>query len=156
MCPFVRKAVIQTILHPSVNQEDLAAAEQRVLALNPRATFTSLPFLSSTIEISGDLSPLIESSDCHHEAGNMLDDTTCILTLSPRGRVALINPLRSSSGVVVNFAYNVYGVVEQADGSYLDQSLNFAVAGRIGGPETKPYPELFLDFRGLPINFNQN
>jgi hypothetical protein len=137
-----------------VNQDDLTAAEQRVTALNPKATFTSLPYTASKIEISGDLSPLIESSDCNHEAGNMLDDITCILTLSPRGRMALINPLRTAGGVVVNFSYDISGVIEQADGTYTNQNLSFEVAGRIGGLDTKAYPQLFLDPSGNPIYFD--
>lgn len=153
---FARKAIVQAVLRPGFHDEDLMAAQARVKAIYSNATFAALPFLSSEIEISSELAPLVDQSDCNHMAGNVSDDQNCILKLSARGRTAIAKALRSSGGLSIRFSYKVSGVLEDGDGHYQSKELDFSVSGRMGGSELKGFPNLFLDPWGNPIYFRND
>jgi len=148
-----RSAIVQTTMHPAVDQIALDAAEKRVLEINPHAVFSALPYLYSGIKLSGELHQLIESQDCDHTAGSIFDDISCVFRLTRRGRTVLLNSLRSPSGVVVDFIYEISGVVEQADHSYINQNIELTATGHIGGFSEKSCPQCYIGSSGHPILF---
>ena len=151
-----KKAIVQSVMKPGLRVDELEAAKKRVLSVNPNAHFSALPYLSSKIEISGQLAPLVESSDCNHIAGNILDDVGCIIKVSAKGRNPILKALRSDSGVIVHFVYGIAGVIEQADGTYINKEVAFAVAGHLGGSIVRGHPHLFLDRKGNEIEFGDD
>ena len=148
---FTQKALIQAVMVPGFHENDLASAKARIRALHPAVQFAALPFVGSKIEISDQFAPLIESGDCNHLAGNVSDEQTCLLTLTPKGRRVILRSLLSSSGISMNFNYQIEGVLEDADGKYSSKTFNFSVAGHIGGSEMRNFPNLFLDHKGNPV-----
>lgn len=150
---WTNKALVQTVLQPAVHLAELEAVKDSILKFKPLAKFTSMPYQSSRIELSGELSALIESHDCSHQAGNAFDEVSCTLILSSKGMKVLTPSFRAERGVIVNFLYEMSGVQILADGSYQDKLLTFSVTGHIGGQSTTRDPAKYVDSRGNPIYF---
>lgn len=147
-----RRAFIQTTLRPSFSYSDMEKAKQNIVAFNPSARFTALPFESASVSFTDFLKTLMVETDCQHPAGTVGDEQTCAFHLRNQG-VKVIRPmLKKGMAISTQFTYTINGVRQNADGSYENQKNTYQVAGRIGGPELAAYPELFQDYKGNPIN----
>jgi hypothetical protein len=146
-------AVVQVSMTPTFDEVTLAKAEENILATNPNSKFGPVPFLKSEVVFSNELSDLIESSDCNHEAGVVGSDETCIFRLSSQGRKVMLNSLSKKATIYMNFQYTVSGVTQDGKGGYIPATPQWEITGAIGGEELSAYPFLFLNSDGKPIHF---
>jgi hypothetical protein len=146
-----RRAFIQTTLRPDFTYADMEKAKQQILAFNPKAQFTALPFESASVAFSNSLKVLLVESDCQHPAGTVGDEQTCAFHLRNQGVKVLRPMLKRGLAITTQFVYQINGARKNADGSYSNQVNTYQVAGRIGGPDLAAHPELFQDYKGRVI-----
>ncbi|QDK39276.1 hypothetical protein [Bdellovibrio sp. NC01] len=133
---FQKIAHIQMVLGAAYTTEDLKTAEAEILKRDPQAQFSGLPFIESSLEMSGELPDLIADNECVHDAGLIGQEQSCGLTLTPRGRSLFLKSIdRKALFLTLNFKYSILGVAKRADNSFADQTITHAVAVRIDGGE---------------------
>jgi hypothetical protein len=147
----VRHALVQTTLKPDFSYQQIEAAKARIRQINPNAQFTALPFENSAVNFVGSMKPLVARSDCQHTAGTVGDEQTCAFELYRKGITVMLPMFTKGLTITTQFSYEINGVQQNADGSYVNKKNSYQVAGRIGGPELANYPELFLGVDGKPV-----
>lgn len=147
-----RRAFIQATLRPNFTYSEMEKAKQNILAINPAARFTALPFEKASVSFTDSLKVLMVESDCQHPAGTVGDEQTCAFHLRNQGVKVLRPMLKKGLAITTQFVYTINGVRQNADGSYENQFNTYQVAGRIGGPDLAAHPELFQDYKGNTIN----
>lgn len=147
-----RRAFIQATLRPNFTYSEMEKAKQNILAINPSARFTALPFEKASVSFTDSLKVLMVDSDCQHPAGTVGDEQTCAFHLRNQGVKVLRPMLKKGLAITTQFVYTINGVRQNADGTYVNQFNTYQVAGRIGGPDLAAHPELFQDYKGNVIN----
>jgi hypothetical protein len=129
---FQKVAHIQMVLGTAYTTDDLQAAEADILKRDPKALFSGLPFIESSLEMSGELTDLIAENECVHDAGLIGQEQSCGLTLTSRGRSLFLKAVdRKALFLTLNFKYSVMGAARRADNGFSDQTITHAVAVRI-------------------------
>jgi hypothetical protein len=146
-----RRAFIQATLRPNFTDSEMEKAKQNILAINPAARFTALPFEKASVSFTDSLKVLMVESDCQHPAGTVGDEQTCAFHLRNQGVKVLRPMLKKGLAITTQFVYTINGVRQNADGTYENQFSTYQVAGRIGGPDLAAHPELFQDYNGNTI-----
>ena len=140
-----KQAIMQMLITPTFNSKKIEDAKTAIRLVNPNATFASLPFVRSSIIFSPDMVHLVNKGSCNHGAGDIGQAIDCTIDLTSRGRKTIGDSLKVGQFVTVRFEYNVIGVLQQANGSYIDGSNIIAVGGIIGGSDFTKYPDLFKE-----------
>lgn len=146
-------AVVQVSMAPAFDDSAIDLVEKSILYMNPNAHFAALPFARSRMIFPGQLTDLIESSDCTHDGGVVGSDETCIFRLTPEGRRVLVGAMRARAALFMSLQYTVDGVEDDGKGEYRPTSLTWTIAGDIGGTELGDCPGLFTDENGNPLKF---
>lgn len=146
-----RRAFIQATLRPNFTYSEMEKAKQNILAINPAARFTALPFEKASVSFTDSLKVLMVESDCQHPAGTVGDEQTCAFHLRNQGVKVLRPMLKKGLAITTQFVYTINGARQNADGTYENQLNTYQVAGRIGGPDLAAHPELFQDYNGNTI-----
>lgn len=135
--------VMQMTLVPAYTQVDLDSAKAAILKKDPAAQFSGLPFISSSIALTGDLPELISDNQCNHLGGLIGQEQACTMVLTSRGRELFFKALkRKTIFTMLQFEYSVQAQVKKADGGFSDQIIQHGVAVRIDGDQLSQYPEL--------------
>jgi hypothetical protein len=140
--------IVQTTFCARYNQPELEASKKALLARNPKARFTALPFVSSQIKFSTTLAPLVTKESCTHPAGMVGDVESCSFQLNSIGRRVFIRQVHERLAMAMQYEYTVAGFIRSPDGRYISRDTTFGVAALIGGEELKVHPELFSDADG--------
>lgn len=139
--------VIQMTLSPAYTQADLLSAEEEILKKNPKAEFSGLPFIDSSLDLTGDLPQIIDSHECDHKAGVIGQEQSCSMILTSRGRNLFLSAFqRRTIFTTLQFEYSFAGVVKLADGTFRDQLIQHGIAVRIDGGQLAPFPELVKSY----------
>ncbi|MCO5142930.1 MAG: hypothetical protein M9962_07565 [Oligoflexia bacterium] len=152
----VRHGFIQTTITAKFDTAQLEEAKNRIRAIFPSAQFTALAFDSSSVEFSDTLKPLIVANDCNHQAGLVGDEQVCSFEISRKGINVFRPMLKKGITITTQIAFSISGVKQQADGTYINHTNSYNVAGRIGDKELANYPELFIDEYGKVIKAEFN
>lgn len=140
---FDKVGVMNMILAPAYTRQELEEAKAQKLKEDPEAQFSGLPFIESSLVLTGTLPELIQVNRCNHKAGLVGQEQGCNLVLSSKGRSMFFKALKNKTlFMTMQFEYKVMGVVELADGSYKDQEINHGVGVRIDGEQLAKYPQL--------------
>lgn len=135
--------VITMTLTPVFSQQDLEAAKANILKKDPTAEFSSVPFISSSLQLTGELEELIEDNQCNHQAGLIGQEQSCSMVLTSKGRDIFLNSLeRKNLFVTLDFTYQIQVVAKKADGTYVDQVISHSMAARIDGSQLAQFPQL--------------
>jgi hypothetical protein len=148
-----RRAFVQTTLRPNFTYSEMQKTKQQILAMNPAARFTALPFERARVAFADSLKDMMVQTDCLHPAGTVGDEQTCTFHLRNQG-VKTLRPLlkKGHLAITTQFVYTINGVRQNADGTYTNQLNEYQVAGRIGDSDIAAHPELFQDYKGNTIN----
>jgi hypothetical protein len=130
-------------LMPAYTQEDLGAAKAEILAKDPEATFSGVPFMNSALTLNGVLPELISSNECNHVAGLIGQEQACSFVLTSKGRMFFLKALeRKTLFTTLQFDYEVQALIRLADGSFQDKVIHHGVAVRIDGAQLAKFPRL--------------
>ena len=114
---------------------------------NPKAEFSGLPFISSQLEMTGELNQIISNHECNHKAGVVGQEQACSMILTSQGRFLFLSALeRKTIFTTLQFSYSFAGVVKLADGTYRDQMIQHGIATRIDGAQLGDFPNLVRSF----------
>jgi hypothetical protein len=135
--------VMQMTLVPAYTREELEQAKSEILKKDPAAEFSGVPFIESTLALTGALPELIIENQCNHKGGLVGQEQACALVLTSKGRYIFYKALEKKMiFTTLQFEYSVQAVVRKADGSFADQIIQHGIAVRIDGDQLSKYPEL--------------
>ncbi|MBC7741840.1 MAG: hypothetical protein H7061_06570 [Bdellovibrionaceae bacterium] len=144
---FSTAAIVQMTLVPAYTRTELDAAKNEILAKNPAAQFSGVPFMASSLELAGELPQIIESHQCNHVGGLIGQEQSCAMTLTKKGRLLFYKALNNKTiFTTLQFYYTIQAVARKADGTFADQTLKYGIAVRIDGDQLSNYPQL-IHFR---------
>lgn len=140
---FKRVGLMQMTLVPAYTREEMEAAKQEILKKDAAAQFSGVPFIVSSLSLTGDLPEIIERNECDHVGGLVGQEQSCALVLTSKGRKLFSKALeRKTLFTTLQFKYSIQAVIRKADGSYADQVISHGIAVRIDGEQLSNYPEL--------------
>lgn len=140
---FLLRGSMQMTLVPAYTREDLLTAENQILQKDSEAQFSGLPFVSSTMSLTGNIPSLVVESKCDHSAGLIGQEQACSIILTQQGRLIFYDSIdKKTLFTTLQFEYKVQGFVRKADGTFGDQIINHGVAVRIDGGQLSKFPEL--------------
>jgi hypothetical protein len=140
---FQNMGVLNMTLTPAYTREELEGANADILKKDPAAQFSGVPFVASSLQLTGELPALIADNQCNHEAGLIGQEQACSLILTPKGRSVFLGALaRKTIFTTLQFEYEIQAVIKLADGSFKDQSVQHGMAVRIDGDQLSNYPQL--------------
>lgn len=139
--------VMQMTLIPAYTREDLELAKKEILKKNPSAKFSGLPFVKSSLSLTGELPELIATNQCNHAGGLIGQEQACTMVLTSKGRYLFLASVeRRTLFTTLQFMYSVQAVVRKADGSFKDQVIEHGMAVRIDGGLLSQYPNLIKSY----------
>lgn len=140
---FQNIGVLNMTLTPAYTREELEEAKAIILKKDPTAQFSGVPFIASSLKLTGELPALIADNQCNHEAGLIDQEQACSLLLTSKGRAVFLGALaRKTIFTTLQFEYEIQAVVRLADGTFKDQSIQHGMAVRIDGDQLSHYPQL--------------
>lgn len=140
---FKTVGVMQMTLMPAYTREDLEQSKARILNEDPQAQFGGLPFIESSLALTGNLSPLISEHKCTHKAGIVGQEQACSIVLTSKGRSLFYDAIENKLlFMTLQFEYSVAGVIRNGEGSFVNQTVTHGIAVRIDGEQLAQYPEL--------------
>lgn len=135
--------VIAMTLVPAYTREELELAKAEILKKDPKAEFSGVPFVASTLSLTGVLAELIAENECNHAAGLIGQEQSCAIVLTSKGRTFFLKAIqRRTLFTTLQFEYVLQAVVRRADGSFVDQAVTHGVAVRIDGEQLAQFPQL--------------
>lgn len=139
----VKAGLMQMGLVPAYTREELDLAKSEILKRNPHAQFSGLPFIQSSLELTGELPELISNNKCNHAGGLIGQEQSCTLVLTRRGRYVFYDAIqRKTIFTTLQFNYEVFAVIRTADGTFKDQVIKHGIAVRLDGDQLSQFPEL--------------
>ena len=140
---FSTGGVMQMTLVAAYTREELEVAKTEIVKKDPDAQFSGLPFIDSTLEMTGNLPSIIASNHCTHAAGLIGQEESCSLVLTKNGRSIFYQALAAKNiFTTLQFEYSVQAVIRKADGTFADQLIKHGIAARIDGDQLAGYPKL--------------
>lgn len=137
-------AVLQMLLVPTYTRPELEAAKAKILAANPNAQFSGLPFVSSDLAMSGETPLLIKENQCSHGAGLVEQQQSCSMILTERGRSVFRRAMNNRSlFTTFQFTYQFSGFARLPDNTFREQLITHGLAARIDGDQLAKFPQLF-------------
>lgn len=148
--PFKKKpiAILQMLLVPTYTREELEFAKAKILAANPAAQFSGLPFVSSDLMMSGETPLLIKENHCSHGAGLVEQQQACSMVLTERGRTVFLRAMKNRGlFATFQFTYQFSGFARLPDNTFREQLITHGLAARIDGDQLAKFPQLFSRLR---------
>jgi hypothetical protein len=140
---FSKGGIMQMTLMAAYTREDLEVAKAGVLKKDPLAQFSGVPFMSSTLQLTGDLPILISENKCDHPAGLIGQEEACVLQLTSKGREVFFKSIaKKTLFTTLQLDYTIGAAVRKANGGFDNQEAHFGVAVRIDGALLAKHPEL--------------
>jgi|GEM_PF-3259783 len=140
---FQNVGVMTMTLTPAYTREELDTAEASIIKKDPSAQFSGVPFIASSLQLTGELPALIAENQCDHDAGLIGQEQACSLALTSQGRAVFLSALlRKTIFTTLQFDYEIQAVIRLANGSFQDQSIHHGIAVRIDGDQLSQYPQL--------------
>lgn len=140
---FQNYAVLTMTLVPTYTRQELEVAEAEILKKDPAAQFSGVPFVASSLKLSGEIAELIADNQCNHEAGLIGQEQACTLVLTPKGKNIFLSSLaRKTVFATLHFDYQIQVVQRMGDNSFKDETLSFGLAVVIDGDQLSHYPQL--------------
>lgn len=138
-------AVLQMLLIPTYTRPELEAAKAKILAANPAAQFSGLPFVSSDLAMSGETPLLIKENQCSHGAGLVEQQQACNMILTERGRTVFKRAMKNRGlFTTFQFTYQFSGFARLPDNTFREQMITHGLAARIDGDQLAKFPQLFI------------
>jgi hypothetical protein len=134
---------IQSLLVPSVDNEQVEAAKDMIRRTNPAAVFAALPFHEAHLTMTSKLEGMVYPNSCAHRAGVMGQTQSCSIRLTSAGVRTLRPMLRKGVTIALQFEYLISGFIVNADGTFQATEMPMAIGGQLGGKELADHPELF-------------
>ncbi len=135
--------IMQMTLIPAYTREELETAKAELLKRNPQAQFSGVPFISSSLELTGELPELISENKCNHAGGLVGQEQACTMVLTKKGRTLFLRSLEKKTiFTTLQFSYSVQAVVRKGDGSFADQKIEHGIAVRLDGDQLSQFPDL--------------
>lgn len=140
---FTIEGVMQMTLVPAYTREDLEMVKAGILKKDPQAEFSGVPFIQSSLSLTGELPELINHNQCNHTGGLIGQEQSCALVLTSKGRALFHRALSQRLlFTTLQFSYSIAAVARTADGKFVDQVINHGIAVRIDGEQLADHPEL--------------
>lgn len=137
------RALLQMTMTAAYTREEFEAAKNAILARNPAAQFSGLPFVGSKLVLNGQIKDLIRQNECNHIAGLIGQEQSCSLLLNLRGRNAFRDAVKQKKVFLhLQFEYTVKAFVKNAAGGLADYDLTHGIAARISGEQLSKVPNL--------------
>jgi hypothetical protein len=140
------KALLTSMMIAGYEHEQLLQAEAGIKKLRPKARFSAIPFMSSKVEFGNTMVEFIDQHECSPKTGQAADEIPCTLTLNRRGINYLMPFLNSGRILPFKFIYQITGVVQEANGQYKNESLDYGLTVNLGGDDLIKHPELDSPF----------
>jgi hypothetical protein len=138
-----KKALLQMNLTAAYTRVELEAAKTGILAKNPAAQFSGLPFISSELKFDIPIEELISKHSCNHPAGLVGQEQSCTILLTRRGREFFRKAVATKSVfVTLSFEYIVKAVVKNAANQFENIDMKHGIAARLGGDQLAAVPGL--------------
>ncbi len=135
--------IMQMTLVPSYTLESLEVAKLSILAKNPKAVFSGVPFIRSELALTGSLKSLFSDSRCNHIAGLIGQEQSCVIELTNNGRYLFAKAIRHKLlFATLQFSYSIHAVRLRANNTYEDIEISHGIAVRIDGEQLSQYPHL--------------
>lgn len=134
---------LKMTLKPQFKSDEMRAIEQQILKKDPLAIIVSIPIKASELEMSGQLSEIIDSHSCSHISGNMSQEQSCSIILTSVGRNLFLTSIdRKALFLTLNWIYRFQGFVKLPDGQFALTEIEHGVAAKISGDELSEFPQL--------------
>lgn len=128
-----KKAFVSALFETSYQLEQLKAAQAGILKLRPGARFSVIPFQGSRVEFGKTMSPFIVEHDCSPKAGQAADEVPCTMNFNPKGVNTLVDYLGQGKVLPFKFFYKLSGVIQEAEGKFRNEALDFGITVNFGG-----------------------
>lgn len=140
---FDTRGVMQMTLVAAYTRDELETAKSEILKKDPAAQFSGVPFIESSLELTGNLPAIIVSNQCNHAGGLIGQEESCSMVLTSKGREIFYRALATKNiFTTLQFEYSVQAVIRKADGTFADQLIKHGIAVRIDGDQLAKYPNL--------------
>lgn len=137
------RALLQMTMTAAYTREEFEAAKNAILAKNPAAQFSGVPFVGSRLVLNGQIKDLIKQNECNHIAGLIGQEQSCTLLLNLRGRNAFRDAVRKKKVFLhLQFEYTVKAFTKNAAGGLDNFDLTHGIAARISGEQLSKVPDL--------------
>ena len=114
-----------------------------MIAKKTNAQFSGVPFIESSLELTGELPEIIETNYCNHVGGLIGQEQSCTMMLRSKGRKLFYYALsKRTIFTTFQFQYSIQAVIRKADGSFADQLITHGIAVRIDGDQLANFPQL--------------
>lgn len=137
-----RKLLMTTYFESVYKDDDIKTTKEKILLSNPKANFSPVPFISSQVVFGTALLPFIEEHNCAPMGGQAADLVPCTIVLNSKGIHKLLPSLAQGKRLAFNFTYKLFGVVENANSTFKDYEVDYAIAVNLGGDVLVGLPEL--------------
>ncbi len=135
--------IMQMTLVAAYTRGELETAKAEILKKDPSAEFSGLPFIESSLELTGQLPELIEMNQCNHIGGLIGQEESCVILLTRQGRHLFYSALAQNKiFTTLQFQYSVQAVLRHADGTFADQLIKHGIAVVINGDQLSKFPQL--------------
>jgi hypothetical protein len=132
-------AIIQLTVCPEYSNSEIDTAKIEIQKRIQQARFSGLPYMSSEVQFNPVLAPFVVSQSCTHAGATIGVEESCSIEFNGQGRKVFLAQVQRGLAMVMQFNYEVAGVLRNANMRFDDIRINHSVAIRIGGEE----------FRGL-------
>lgn len=135
--------IMQMTLVPAYTHDEFESAKAAILAKNPNAVFSGVPFVRSELALTGDLPSIFSDNRCNHIAGLIGQQQSCVLELTNNGRYLFAKAIKHRLlFTTLQFEYTLQAVRLRADGKYEDTEITHGIAVVIDGDQLADYPKL--------------
>lgn len=140
------KAMMTSVFVAGFDNEQLQKAQNGIRKIRPNARFSTIPFLDSQVEFDTALKDFVSSYDCTPIGGQIRDEVPCTIVLNQNGIEHIMPFLASGATLPIKFLYRISGVIEMADGKYMDQTGRYGLIVNLGGEILKGQQDLTAPF----------
>lgn len=128
-----RKLLLTTYFEAAYRDSDLEDTKAKIMATNPKANFSPVPFISSQVQFGTTLYPFIDEHNCSPMGGQASDLVPCTIVLNAKGINRLIPTLAEGKMLAFNFSYKILGAIEGASKEFRDFEAEYSIAVNLGG-----------------------
>jgi hypothetical protein len=135
-------AIVQLTICPQYLTSELEKSMNSIRAKLPQARFAGLPFLKSEIDFNPVLAPFVIRQSCSHVTSTIGAEQSCSFEFNGQGREVFLAQIERGLTMVMQFRYQVAGVLRDANKNWINSEIEHSLAVRIGGTEFRGHLDL--------------
>lgn len=137
-----RKFLMTSYFEAGYRNQEFQEAKSKIQQLRPKARFSPIPFMGSSVDFGTVLTPFIDTHNCSAMGGQSTDVLPCTIVLNEKGIRNLVPNLLGGGLVAFNYRYKILGVVDVGAAQFKEAEKEYSIAVNLGGEDLKNHPDL--------------